>query len=193
MKPIKTVLYLTLPMTLFLLLACQRVYPDGHTQDISWYQATYDVIFGKPPRKEIDLKTVEKTGDSVVDAKVKAAIEKHNKGAQSDREDPDNGLIPLLGIISTAGGFGWARTFLTKRNAEAARDLATEEKREAQVRYQAAKDIVREKDTDMLDKIKELAGVAARTVKEQKHIYDEHEDDIKGVRAAYSRLFRKNS
>lgn len=194
MKKIKAVLYLTLPMTLFLLIACQRVYDDGETQEVSWVSATYDVIFGKPARKQIDIGTLEKTGDPIVDAKVKVAIEKHNAGAKDDKESPDNGMIPLLTLLGSLAGVGeYTRTFLNKRNAEKARDLATHEKRQAQVRYQAAKDVVRDEDADLLDKMKDLAGIASKTVTHQKKLYDQYADDIEGVRAAYTQLTRKNS
>lgn len=203
MKFIKITLLLTLPITLLLLFGCGRTYEDGYTEEISWYAKTYDVIFGKPIRKQ--LKPIEKmklTGDEEVDANIVAfnkrvdseneRINIHNKGAQEDREDPDNGLIPLIGIIMASGGVGWARTFITKKNVEKIRDLAIDEKKVAQVRYQASKDAVRD-DVGLLSKVKSLAAIAAQTIKDQKEIYEKHGDTIDGVRRAYIEISNKKS
>lgn len=108
--------------------------------------------------------------------------------------DTDNGLLPLIGLIVTAtgGSLGWAKTFINKKNAEKLRDLAVDEKKSAQVRYQAAKDAVRD-DTGLLSKVKSLAAIAAQTFEDQKEIYDKHGDTIDGVRRAYNEVSNKNS
>ena len=123
MKAIKIFLCLTLPMTLILLIGCERVRMDGTVEQISWYTKAYDVIFGIPPRKKMQkLERMKLTGDPTIDKSINlfnkkldeqnAIIEKNNAGAKSDRDSPDNGLLPIIGLISTLGGCGWIRTYL---------------------------------------------------------------------------------
>jgi len=200
MKKVKLFLLLTLP--LMMLFACQRVYPDGYTEEISPWQAAYDIVVGKPARKEVKpLEKMKLTGDPIVDTTIIAfnktvdkeneRIKKHNKGAQDDKEDPDTGLLSLLGALATAGGLGWAKAFLNKRTAEAGRDLATDEKRALSAMYQASKDVIRD-DVGLLSKVKKMANIAANSAREQKDIYEEHGDTVAGMKRAYAEITSKN-
>ncbi len=188
MKKIKIVLYLTLPLTLCVLFACQRTYPDGTTEEVGWLDATFDVLGGTPQRKKKDLlKEKQLTDDieknkaiikeNILIAAENVKIEKHNKGAEEDKENPSTGLLGVLGTLTTVAGYGWARTFLNKKTVEAGRRLATKEKHIANARYQAIKDGHRD-DASMLDKIKLLAKHGADFAKDNMELIEKSPDDI---------------
>lgn len=199
MKPIKAMLYLILPLTLFILVACTRTYPDGETQEVGWIQATIDKFIGNPNRKEqevLAVKTVipnpdnllaitkaneiiKKENKSIEDENEK--IVKHNKGAQEDQENPDEGLLALLGIAATAGGVGWLNAYLKKKTMEDLRDLAVNQKHVVYARYEGAKAAAREGPTT-IEKIKLMAGEAAELIMQQQELLKDHPDAISAIK-----------
>lgn len=198
-----TKLFVVFSLALIVLCGCTRTYSDGYAEQVSPWTMAYDIIFGKPARKAIEpLTPMKLTGDPALDAKAIAfnahveaenkRIAKYNEGAQSDKENPDDGLIELIGLAMTAGGLGWAKTFISKRNAEKIRDLAIVGEKKASVRYQAAKEAVRS-DDDLLEKVRDLAQIAEYTVDDYQEIYAKHGDTIEGTKRALKEIQRKNS
>lgn len=202
MKSIKTMLYLTLPLTLFILFACERTYPDGATEEVGWFDATLDIFGGTPTRKKKDLlKEKQLTDDEeknkaiVKENKLIAAenmkIEKHNKGAKDDEENPNTGLLGLLGVIATATGYGWVRTFLNKKTVEAARSLADKQRHVSNARYQAIKDGYRD-DASVLDKIKLLAKEGTIFARQNMELIEKNPDDIDIFKAIMAKAKEKS-
>ncbi len=202
MKSIKTMLYLTLPLTLFILFACERTYPDGATEEVGWFDATLDIFGGTPKRTKKDLlkekqltddaeknKAIIKENNLIAAENVK--IEKHNKGAKDDEENPNTGLLGLLGVVATATGYGWVRTFLNKKTVEAARSLADKQRHVSNARYQAIKDGYRD-DASVLDKIKLLAKEGTIFARQNMELIEKNPDDIEIFKAIMAKAKEKS-
>jgi len=202
MKSRKISLFCLLSLALFVLFACERIYPDGETEEVSWVQATADVFMGNPPRDKVDLKKPKVlTGDEKKDEEIKKhneevaahneKAEKHNKGAEEDRKNPDTGLLVLLGTIAAASSFGHIKGFLNKKALEGVRDVFEEENVVLKGRYQEIKEGLRD-DVPMLEKVKRLASTGADVARDQMKILKNHSDDISTFKEAYKE-YRKVS
>jgi len=183
----KVIIILVITLTL-VMVACTRTYPDGATQEIGWWDATLDFVGGKPSREEKDLlKIKEKTGDEAKDKliqkeneeikKQNEAIAKHNEGAKKDREDPDEGLLYVLGGLLSLAGMGWGKEFLNKRNIEKLRVGTNEQLAISNARYQAIKEGVRDNPT-MIETVKFLAAQGQKLAEDEMKYLAAHTDDI---------------
>jgi len=202
MKAVRIFLYSTMLVTLLILVACTRTYDDGETEEIGWIDATFDIIGGKPSRSPEELlKEKVPTGDVNIDEAIKKfnasiaeknkKIVKHNIGAQNDKENPDTGMSTLLGLIATACGVGWAKTFLNKRTSEAGRRLAVKGEHISNARYQSIKDGYRDDDT-ALEKIKFLAKEGEHFAKDNYELIEKSGDDIKIFKAIMATAKKKS-
>lgn len=200
MKKIKFFMYLTLPMTIMVLVGCTRTYDNGYTQEISVMDAVFDIFSGKPTLKPMEeLKPIEETGDPVIDAQIKEkneaideqnkAIRKHNEAAKNSEENPDSGLLGIIGVITTAAGYGAWKMLLSKKNLEAARNLLNDEHTVLKSRYQAVKEEFRE-NGPMLAKIKKAGQIGAEIAAEQKEVLGKHSGTIETFKKLYSSLHK---
>lgn len=201
MRAIKIALYCTLPLALLLLFACTRTYQDGSTEEVGFIDKAFDIIGGTPARQEKqELSKIPKTGNPQVDAyiamenarieKENEAIRKHNEGAKKDKENPDNGLLGILGLIATGTGYGFLNQYLKKQNAEKLRDIANGRANNLSARYQAAKEAVRD-DTDKLEKMKRLAQMAESEVKSNQEFIEHNGDTIMKIKEIVKKVAEK--
>jgi len=191
-------MFLTLPMTIIFLVGCERIYENGYTQEIGWWDATLDIFAGKPTLKKMkNLEKISETGDEKIDALIKVkndAIEKqngiidtHNEAAKHSQENPDGGMMTLIGLAMSAGGIGWARTFLNKRNIEALRTKEGAKTVVLQSMYQGVKEKFRDKEV-ILNEIKDAAADGAKVANDNMAALTTYKENIPKFKKWYKNL-----
>lgn len=99
-------------------------------------------------------------------------------------EESSTGLITLITALAGAGGFGWVRNFINKKNGEALRSIGSKEATIVKGRYQAIKEFYRN-DPDTLGQIKLLSAQGAQLVRENMDMLEHHGDDIETFKGIY--------
>jgi len=104
----------------YVLCACTRTHADGTTEEISGWEAAADILIGQP-----------KKGESYVNYGPPAS-QSGQAPASIEDEEQSEGLLPILGILATVFGGGWARSLLTRKNILAVANAAIGAKNDLQ-------------------------------------------------------------
>lgn len=180
------------------LFGCQRIYQDGETQEIGWFAATLDVFMGKPERKKQEvLKPKELTGDEVKDVEIikenkmieimNAKIIKHNKGAEADKEEPDEGALPILLSILGTAGLGAFGHLLERRRLHRLRANAESERALVMAGYQEIKEGLRD-DDEALETAKMLFNTGMKVWNSSKDNVSVIIEDVDSFKDDYIKL-----
>ena len=160
MKSKKKIALLTVSLLLLTLLwGCLRVYPDGEKQEIGPVDKTMDIIIGKPNRP----------------------------GNESDKENPDSGLLPVIvGILSTLGVTVGGH-LLERNRLHRLRASAEQETDLLRAGYQEIKEGHRG-DEDSLTKVKMLFNLGKKIYAETLENKNDVAEDLESFKKDYKRL-----